>query len=84
MRIGKAAAKASAEKYGTVYTPGNVVDLLCRMIYISLKFSQWLKVRNSLIDVASGETFDWVKGIHNTNLTYIYELRDTGRSEFFS
>jgi len=61
MRIGNAAAAAHAKRNGTVYTPGNVVDLLY---------------------VASGETFDWVKGVHNTNLTYIYELRDKGRYGF--
>ncbi|CAL8070156.1 unnamed protein product [Orchesella dallaii] len=61
MRIGNAAAAAHAERNGTVFTPGNVVDLLY---------------------VASGETFDWVKGVHNTNLTYIYELRDKGRYGF--
>jgi len=61
MRIGNAAAAAHARRNGTVYVPGNVVDLLY---------------------VASGESFDWVKGKHNTNLTYIYELRDKGRYGF--
>jgi len=28
MRIGQAAAAAHASRYGTVYVPGNVVDLL--------------------------------------------------------
>lgn len=61
MRIGNAASQAHRRRNGTIFTPGNVVDLLY---------------------VASGESFDWVKGKHNTNLTYIYELRDQGRYGF--
>ncbi|XP_018331188.1 zinc carboxypeptidase-like [Agrilus planipennis] len=32
--------------------------------------------------VASGSSFDWVKGTHNVNLTFAFELRDTGRYGF--
>ena len=34
---------------------------------------------SSYLDPASGGSMDWVKGIHNTNLTLSFELRDTGR-----
>jgi hypothetical protein len=32
MKIGAAAADAIAQRNGTRYTPGNVVDLLCKLL----------------------------------------------------
>lgn len=61
MRIGQNAADAIVERFGKVFTPGNVVDLLY---------------------VASGESFDWVKGRLNPYLSYGIELRDQGNFGF--
>lgn len=34
------------------------------------------------IDIASGSTVDWAKGVLGTNVTYAYEFRDEGRFGF--
>lgn len=34
------------------------------------------------LDVASGSTTDWTYDVANVDLTYTYELRDTGRYGF--
>lgn len=34
------------------------------------------------IDIVSGSSLDWVKDTLNPNLTYVYELRDTGENKF--
>ncbi|CAG7818292.1 unnamed protein product, partial [Allacma fusca] len=61
MNLGRRIAQATAARFGTQFTPGNIVDLLY---------------------VASGGSMDWVKGIHNVNLTLTYEMRDQGRYGF--
>jgi len=35
-----------------------------------------------LLYVASGASVDWMKGVHDTTLSYTFELRDTGRYGF--
>ncbi|CAG7733659.1 unnamed protein product, partial [Allacma fusca] len=35
-----------------------------------------------ILHVASGGSMDWVKGVHNVNLTITYEMRDQGRYGF--
>jgi carboxypeptidase A len=61
MNIGNAAANAISQRYGTQFTPGNIVELLY---------------------VASGASVDYMKGEHDTDLTYTFEMRDTGRYGF--
>lgn len=61
MRVGRIAADAIKQRYGKIFTPGNVVDLLY---------------------VASGEGFDWVKGVLNPYLSIEFELRDQGNYGF--
>jgi Zinc carboxypeptidase len=36
----------------------------------------------SIPDIASGSSLDWVKGTLGTNVTYAYEFRDEGRYGF--
>lgn len=61
MDVGNAAANAIRQRYGTSFTPGNIVELLY---------------------VASGASVDYMKGEHDTDLTYTFEMRDTGRYGF--
>jgi carboxypeptidase A len=51
---------------------------------LALKFNTRF-VYGNVVDetfIQSGSSLDWVKGVHNTNLTLWYELRDTGASGF--
>jgi len=61
MTIGNLAASAISKRYGTQFTPGNIVELLY---------------------VASGASVDYMKGVHDTDLAYTFEMRDTGRYGF--
>jgi hypothetical protein len=61
MRIGQATAQAIQQRYGTRFTPGNIVDLLY---------------------VASGGSGDWAHGVRNVDLTFTFEMRDTGSYGF--
>jgi len=46
MRIGGLAADAHAEKYGTIFQPGNVVDLLCKII-----LTAFFKVKKMILNL---------------------------------
>ena len=83
MRIGKLTVAAMKEKYGTQFTPGNIIDLLCKE-----SRTEWLFYIRSksdllcLLDVASGSSGDWAQGVRNIPLTFTFELRDTGSFGF--
>lgn len=34
------------------------------------------------LDIATGGSIDYIKGVHHTPITYTYELRDKGRYGF--
>lgn len=34
------------------------------------------------LDIASGGSIDWIKGVKDTGIVYCYELRDTGSNGF--
>jgi hypothetical protein len=44
--------------------------------------SSFIVIQITQIAIASGTSIDWVKDKLNPNLTYVYELRDTGENEF--
>lgn len=35
-----------------------------------------------ILDVATGSSLDWMKGVYGTRIAYVYELRDLGRFGF--
>lgn len=38
-----------------------------------------LKKKKILTDMNSGSSRDWLKGVHNLNISYTIEMRDTGK-----
>lgn len=82
--IGKKAAAALSQRYGTQYKVGNIAETIC-------EFSYWiwiladLKINSKFLnftDIASGGSIDWVKGELKTKLSYAFEFRDTGKHGF--